>query len=106
MVNSLSNPFPGGVNPQLTSPPSGLGNNLGNTLNTMLHSQRTPTTYNFNFGVEYQLPHQVIVSIGYVGSRGLFVPLGTLDLNELDLATIQQYNYSLCVDTSDSNCQM
>jgi hypothetical protein len=28
MLNSLNNPFPGGVNPQLTSPPSGLGNNL------------------------------------------------------------------------------
>jgi hypothetical protein len=72
----------------------------------MLRSQRTPTTYNFNFGVEYELPHQVVLSAGYVGSRGLFLPLGSLDLNELDLATIQKYNYSLCVDTSDSNCAM
>jgi len=38
----------------------------------MLHSQRTPTTYNFNFGIEYELPHQVVLSAGYVGSRGLF----------------------------------
>jgi hypothetical protein len=95
MLNSLNNPFPGGVNPQLTSPPSGLGNNLGTTLNTMLHSQRTPTTYNFNFGVEYQWPHEVVTSLGYVGSRGLFVPLGTLDLNELDLNTIGKYQSSL-----------
>jgi hypothetical protein len=95
MVNSLSNPFPGGVNPQLTSPPSGLGNNLGTTLNTMLRSQRTPTTYNFNFGVEYQWPHEVVTSLAYVGSRGLFVPLGTIDLNELDLGTIGTYQSSL-----------
>ncbi len=104
-IYSLSNPFPSGVVP-LISNPTGLGNNLGNSLSTMLHTQRTPTTYNFNFGVEYELPHQVVLSAGYVGSRGLFLPLGTLDLNQLDLATIQKYNYSLCVDTSNPNCAM
>jgi hypothetical protein len=102
---SLSNPFPGGVVPVIASP-TGLANNLGNSLSTMLRSQRTPTTYNFNFGVEYELPNQVVLSAGYVGSRGLFLPLGTQDLNQLDLATIQKYNYSLCVDTSDPNCEM
>ncbi len=102
---SLSNPFPSGVVPVI-SKPTGLANNLGNSLNTMLRSQRTPTTYNFNFGLEYELPHEVVLSAGYVGSRGLFVPLGTLDLNQLNLATIAQDTYSLCVDTSDPNCQM
>ncbi len=95
MVSSLSDPFPNGVNPQLTSPPSGLDSNLGLGLNTMLHSQRTQTTYNYNFGVEYLLPHEVVVSAGYVGSRGLFIPLGSADLNTLDLATIGQYQSSL-----------
>ena len=52
--------------------------NLGANLNTMLHSQRTPVTYNFNFGLEYEFPHQIVVSAGYVGSRGLFLPLGTV----------------------------
>lgn len=94
MVNSLSNPFPNGVVPQISSP-TGLGNNLGLTLNTMLHSQRTPTTYNFNFGLEYELPHQVIFSAAYVGSRGLFLPLATADLNQLDLGTIQKYQSAL-----------
>lgn len=102
---SLSNPFPGGVVPVISNP-TGVANNLGNLLNVMLRSQRTPTTYNFNFGAEYELPHQVVFSAGYVGSRGLFIPLGTLDLNELDLGTIQKYNYSLCVDTSNANCAM
>ncbi len=95
MVSSLSNPFPNGVVPQLTAPPTGLGNNLGQQLNTMLRSQRTPATYNFNFGLEYELPHQVVLSAGYVGSRGLFLPLGTLDLNELDLGTIGKYQSAL-----------
>ncbi len=99
MISSLSNPFPNGVVPQLTSP-SGLANNLGNSLNTMLHSQRTPTTYNFNFGVEYELPRQVVLSAGYVGSRGLFLPLGAVDLNELDLGTIGQCQSSLLSGTA------
>lgn len=105
-IYSISNPFPGGVVPTLTSAPSGLGNNLGTTLNTVLRSQPTPTTYNFNFGLEYELPHQVVVSAAYVGSRGLHLPFSSADLNMLTLAQIQKYGASLCVDTSDPSCQM
>jgi hypothetical protein len=101
---SLSNPFPDGVVPTLTHPPAGLANNLGQTLSTVLRSQREPTVYNFNFAVEYELPHQVVVTAGYVGSRGLFLPFSNVDLNQLDLGTIQKYNYSLCVDTSQPSC--
>jgi len=99
---SLSNPFPSGVVPVFTAAPGGLANNLGTTLNTVLHSQRTPTVYNFNIAVEYELPHQVVVSVGYVGSRGLFLPFGSVDLNQLDLGTIAKYGASLCVYNNPS----
>lgn len=108
---SLSNPFPapvgtpGGIIPVFTTAPPGLANNLGITLNTVLQSQRTPTTYNYNFGVEYELPHQVVVSAAYVGSRGLFLPLGTVDLNQLDLGTIAKYGAGLCL-TNDPTCMV
>ena len=111
-INSLSNPFPnppgtpGGVVPTFTTAPTGLANNFGVTLSTVLRSQRTPLTYNFNFGLEYELPHQVVVSVGYIGSRGLFLPLVNVDLNELDLGTIAKFNTSLCVDTTNPQCQM
>ena len=101
---SLSNPFPNGVVQQFPAPPAGLANNLGQSLNTMLRSQRTPLTYNFNFGVEYELPDQFVFSAGYVGSRGLFLPLGSADLNVLDLNTIGSYGASLCVDPSNPAC--
>lgn len=94
ILNPLSNPFPGGVVPTIASP-TGLGNNLGTTLNAMLRSQRTPTTYNFNFGYDYQFPNQMVLSLAYVGSRGLFLPLSSVDLNQLDLATIGKYQASL-----------
>jgi Carboxypeptidase regulatory-like domain len=106
---SLSNPFPvppgtpGGIVPIFTAPPTGLANNLGTTIHSVLRSQRTPTTYNFNFGVEYELPHQVVVSAAYVGSRGLFMPLGSVDLNTLDLGTIGQNGTALCI-TNDPSC--
>ena len=103
---SLSNPFPQGVVPTFTTPPSGLANNLGITLNTMLRSQRTPTTYNYNLGWEWEIGRQVVLSAAYVGSRGLFLPLGEVDLNQLSLETIGQYGYSLCVDPSQPTCQM
>ena len=102
-VYSLSNPFPNGVVP-LVGSSQGLATNLGSTPNVMLHTQRTQTTYNFNFGLEYELPRGVVVSAGYVGSRGLFLPLSQVDLNELDLGTIQKYGASLCVDTSNAAC--
>lgn len=92
---SLSNPFPTGLVPVFTKAPAGLGNNLGIALSSVLSSQRTPTTYNFNFGLEYELPHQVVVSAAYVGSRGLFLPIGHVDLNQLDLGTIDKYQAAL-----------
>ncbi len=99
---SLSNPFPNGVVPVFTTAPAGLANNLGTTLSTVLHSQPTPTVYNFNLAVEYELPHQVVVTVGYVGSRGLYLPFGSVDLNGLDLGTIAKYGASLCVYNNPS----
>jgi len=106
---SLSNPFPnppgtpGGIVPTFTTAPPGLANNLGVGLSTVLRSQHTVTTYNFNFGLEYELPHQVVVSVGYVGSRGLFLPLGSADQNVLDLATIAKYGSSLCINATGTS---
>jgi len=92
---SLSNPFPpqvpgAGLAPPSQLQPTGLTTGLGGALNTMLHSQRTLETYNFNFGLEYEFPHQIVVSVGYVGSRGLFLPMGQADLNQLSLRQISQ----------------
>ncbi|MHB1937091.1 MAG: outer membrane beta-barrel protein, partial [Acidobacteriaceae bacterium] len=104
-IYSLSNPFPNGVVPTFTAPPPGLTNNLGTTLNTVLRSQRTPTTYNFNLNVEYQFPREVVLDLGYVGSRGLFLPMSSFDRNTLSLETIAKYGAALCVDPSNPACQ-
>jgi hypothetical protein len=97
-IYSISNPFPTGVVP-LISNPTGLANNLGTTLNTMLKSQRTQETYNYNFGWEYEFPHEVVLSVGYVGSRGLFLPVAQVDLNELPLSVIASQQAALLNNT-------
>jgi len=90
----LDNPFPNGVVQPIANP-TGYNNNLGVTLSTMLHHQRTPTTYNFNFGYQVEFPHAIVLSAAYVGSRGLFIPLGSVDINQLNLQTIAKYGSSL-----------
>ena len=108
---SLSNPFPVDVGAGLLPPsqlhPSGLTTNLGANLTTVLHSQRTPLTYNFNFGLEYEFPQQIVLSVGYVGSRGLFLPLGNpvVDLNQLTLSQINALGNTTACITGDPACQ-
>ncbi len=94
ILSPLNNPFPNGVVQPIANP-TGYANNLGTTLNAMYHTQRTTTTYNFNFGYQVELPHEIVVSAAYVGSRGLFLPLGVVDINMLDLATIAKYQDAL-----------
>jgi hypothetical protein len=103
---SLSNPFPSGLVPPNQLQPSGLATNLGGNLTTMLHSQRTPLTYNFNFGFEYEFPRQIVFSAAYVGSRGLFLPFTYVDLNQLSLSQIYQLgNSGACLVDLGPNCQ-
>jgi hypothetical protein len=103
---SISNPFPTGLVPILSNP-TGLGNNLGTELNTMLHSQTTQLAYNFNFGIEYELPGAVVFNAAYVGSRGLYLPLGNLNLNTLSVQTVEKYQGQLCAYPShETNCKM
>ncbi len=91
---SLTDPFPTGVTP-LVGAAQGLATYLGSPLSAMLHSQRTQATYNFNLGWELSFSHGFTLSAGYVGSRGLFLPLGSEDLNQLDLGAIAKYQTSL-----------
>lgn len=93
-INLLNNPFPAGV-VQPVGSSLGPATNLGNFLNTELHSQRTPTTYDFNLGVETELPGQAVFAVAYVGSRAHFLPFGGVDLNQLSLQTIGQYKGAL-----------
>ncbi len=93
-LNLLNNPFPNGI-VEPTNGTLGPATNLGNVLTTALRTQPEPTTYDFNFGVQYAFPHQTILSMAWVGSRGLHLPVGGEDYNQLSLQTIEQYKTNL-----------
>jgi hypothetical protein len=101
---SLSNPFPDGVIQPLGSS-LGAANNLGSTLNAVLKNTKTMTTYNFNFGVQYALPYDIVLSAAYVGSRGLYLPFSSFDLNELSLQQIASNGNQFCLPSS-TGCTM
>lgn len=93
LLNPLHNPFPNGVL-QPTNGLLGPTTNLGNTLSTVYRSQPDPAAYNYNFGLEYQLPRGFVASAAWVGSRGLHQIAGA-DLNQLSLQQIGRYQSAL-----------
>ncbi len=69
-VANLNNPFPTGI-----LPPSGssLGAQtfLGRTINFYNPANRTPYEMHWSFNVQTQLPGQILVEVGYLGSKGV-----------------------------------
>jgi hypothetical protein len=94
--NPITNPFPSGIT-EPTNGKLGPSTNLGNTVNFVPHSAPEETTYNFNFGVQYQFPHQTVLSVAWVGSRGLHLAFSNNvpDLNELSIETLSSNQNSL-----------
>ena len=85
-----------------TTPPPGLANNLGTTINTVLRSQRTPTIYNFNFARGVRAAASGRRDCWLRRQPGPFpATFACVDLNQLDLGTIAKYGAALCVDPSN-----
>jgi hypothetical protein len=97
--NPLNNPFPSGVQ-QVVGSKAGLATNIGSQAYTELHTQRTPTTYDFNLGVQAMLPQGFELTTAYVGSRAHFLPVSGVKLNELPLSVIATYKDSLVHSTA------
>jgi len=83
--NLLRDPYPGGLPP----PPGasqGLLTQAGSSIQAVLRDTVTPWTMQWNFGVQRELPGQVLIDAAYVGSRGLQLSRngeGGLTLNQL-----------------------
>jgi hypothetical protein len=93
MLNPLNNPFPDGLT-EPTQGSLGLATNLGSSVTTMWRSQPTPSAYNWNVGVQRELPGGYLVSAAYVGSRGLH-QISNFPANQLTLDQIARYNTHL-----------
>jgi Carboxypeptidase regulatory-like domain len=68
--NVLSNPYPQGlVKP--TGNSLGAGTSLGQSLSVWMQNPKTPRSYQWNFGIQQQLPSNILVEAAYVANRGL-----------------------------------
>ena len=82
-VDTLSNPFPAGF-----SPPPGRNPNfqrllLGGTGRTALRDAEYGYTAQWNFTVQRQLPGDFAVEAAYAGLRGIHLPFGALQMNQI-----------------------
>lgn len=72
--NYLSDPFPNSSFVPVTGNSLGLLTGTGGGISASVRRQPSPYTENYNLGVEYQLPHDWMVGVSYVGSHGLQLP--------------------------------
>jgi hypothetical protein len=76
-VNTLSNPFPGGVNPAPGRNASYESSLLGSAVITGTPQNAWPSIQNWNIGFARQLGSSSVIDLAYVGTHALHLPLET-----------------------------
>ena len=88
---TLSNPFPGGIPKPNTSKPVLDGSyRLGSNVNTVLRDQPPPYMQEWNVAVERQFSGNTVLSATYYGSRGVHLPIPSMELNQIDPKNLAQ----------------
>jgi hypothetical protein len=79
---NLQNPFPNGI-PAVSGNTLGALTQIGGTITAV--SPNRPTTYNqqWNLVLQRQLAKNLVLDVAYVGSRGVRLPVQTVQLNQL-----------------------
>ena len=81
-ANLLRNPYPQGL-VQPTGNTLGAGTQLGQALTIYSNNPPTPRSYQYNLDLQQQMSSNLVLDVGYVGSRGLYLA-GTFDENTLN----------------------
>lgn len=92
-VNTLSNPYPSGITLPAGST-GGLRTGLGTSIGFVNPKQQQPWTQQFSFGIQQQLPGELVIEAAYAGTRTKDYPITTA-LNftprDIQLAARQTY---------------
>ena len=97
---SLVDPFPTGVL-QPTGAAAGLGTNIGRGVSFDPARFKIPRTYQYSFGIQQQLPLDILAEASYAGNYQTYINLGTA-INEISL---DDYNRSRA-DTAYNSTQV
>ena len=92
---TLSNPYPNGVNQPLTKSQLSPSLNIGQSTNSALLSLAVPQYQQFNFTVQHALTKSILLEAAYVGNKGSHVSIANINLNvlsaqQLALGTVTQ----------------
>jgi hypothetical protein len=87
-IETLSNPYPNGVNMPLSRSQLGPGLNIGQSTNSALLSLAIPQYQQWNFTVQKSLGSSVLLEAAYVGNKGSHVSVSNMQINNLPAAVI------------------
>jgi hypothetical protein len=88
---TLSDPFPGGIpRPNTAKPVLDGSYRIGSNVNTVLRDQPAPYIQEWNWAVERQIFGNTVLSVTYYGSRGVHLPIPSMELNQIDPKNLAQ----------------
>lgn len=88
---TLSDPFPGGIPvPASSKPPTDGSYRLNNNANITIRRQPAGYLQQWNFAIGRQLARTTVIDATYYGSRGVHLPIPSLELNQIDPKALAQ----------------
>jgi hypothetical protein len=82
-LNTLSNPFPGGLIEPLNNDPAGLVRFEGQSFNAPIPGQPFTSVQQWNFQVQHQIAQGLSLDVGYAGSKATHLAFSVLQINQL-----------------------
>ena len=89
IVNRLSNPIPGGQYP-ITGNSQGMSTFLGQGISYVEPGDAYPQFHSWNFNVQRALPSSAVITVAYVGSRGLRLKAPDYNINQVPAEAFSQ----------------
>ena len=88
---TLSNPFPAGLpKPNSANPVNNGSYQLGTNANIVLRDQPPEYMQEWNFAMSRQLARTTVITLTYNGSRGVHLPIPSLELNQISAGYLAQ----------------
>jgi Carboxypeptidase regulatory-like domain/TonB dependent receptor/TonB-dependent Receptor Plug Domain len=81
--NTLSNPYPGGISAPPGRSQAYIDSLIGQGIQSPLPNQPLAYSMQWNMGAQKQFGNTMVLNVGYVGSRGVHLPLYSVNMDQL-----------------------